>query len=560
MKKGSISIILISLLVVFSIFSISIFSILKNTHDVFSNNFKKLQAEKIANNLLEFSIATVKMGIDAMSNLRDDVFSFSDTSSDVKSIKNVNWTSQTKKFINKYVDTSKATIIFSTNGYSLDFEKLSLMDLKKSFEDYLSNFSEGINTFSAIYKIKKGGKYLVYAKVKIDNISYAKIAIITSEKLNKYVYYSEEEPKFYFTSNEVIYGPLKSNAVIHTWQYAGNNKKFTVMGTLEVPGIRHYDEESRKHINYNANNNPNEVYNVFNLKGNPPIKFVNSDVRFSEIYNDYSTAVSSLCMPIEEIIDTNFGEVGIALSKDTKIESNIENGENILYIDTSDKMYIISWKIGKLPDARIQYKKNNIWKQKHIKFNGVISSEKNIILTNSNDLQNRRFLYDGNLTIFSKENIYIDARIIPYKTFSKFSTTEKDEISLDELENIKEFVLEKETSSLDLVSERDIIIKSSTHNSRINNHKIFANIYSFDGSFKVENYNLGNNNGQLFVFGSIMQKARGVVGIVGNNQPGYYKFYVHDSRALFGRIGTIATPAKKKSIMILYLENAFERG
>ncbi|MBT1247282.1 MULTISPECIES: hypothetical protein [unclassified Thermosipho (in: thermotogales)] len=556
MRKGSISIILLMLLVVFTIFSVATFSILKNTENIYFRKLKEENVEFIANNLLEFSIATVKMGMDNSSNLREDIFLFKDYSQEVAYIKNVKWPTQTKQFIEKKVDTKKATIIFSNTKKlsTSSFEKLSLKDYYKEFKKYIESFPN-LSVFSAVYKIENSGKYLLYVRIKNENTEFNKIAIFTSEKLNKYIYYSQEEPLIYFTSNEIIYGPLKSNDYIHVYQYAKTNKKFTVFGTLEVPGIKYYNENNDTLTTYDSQHNPEMVYDLLKLKGNPPVKFVDSDIGFTDIYEDYSSATSKLALPLEDFLYTST-ECGIKLPNSAIITSKVVDGENILTIYTNGKSYELSWKVGELPKARIRYN----GKSNNVKFNGVITSDYDIELTDNKSLQKRLFTYDGNLTIFSKSNIYINTRIVPYKTLSNVSFDLNKEISLEKAEEIKNFVLNNEDSSLDLVAKNDVIVKSNKNFSRINNHKIFANIYSFNGSFRVEDYQNGQKNKQLFIFGSIMQRKRGPVGLVGQYAPGYYKFYVHDSRALLGRIGTNATPSKKQSIMILYLENVINRG
>ena len=87
--------------------------------------------------------------------------------------------------------------------------------------------------------------------------------------------------------------------------------------------------------------------------------------------------------------------------------------------------------------------------------------------------------------------------------------------------------------------------------------KIFASIYAFNGSFRVENYNSDWPAGQLFSFGSIMQNARGAVGTFnpssGQTVTGYYKTYVYDPRLTTAAYQPAGTPAKDSSAKIRVL-------
>ena len=62
---------------------------------------------------------------------------------------------------------------------------------------------------------------------------------------------------------------------------------------------------------------------------------------------------------------------------------------------------------------------------------------------------------------------------------------------------------------------------------------IDATVLALNQSFVVNNYGTSGNEGQLTVYGSIQQDARGPVGLVGGT--GYYKYYVWDPRlTLYG--------------------------
>ncbi|HOH54379.1 MAG TPA: hypothetical protein PLN23_09290, partial [Fervidobacterium sp.] len=106
----------------------------------------------------------------------------------------------------------------------------------------------------------------------------------------------------------------------------------------------------------------------------------------------------------------------------------------------------------------------------------------------------------------------------------------------NKIAQIKDYVSANEKSSLNLVSKNNVVVSEpviqsnwwGTRYLKLDNMKIFASIYAFNGSFTVEDYNSGGSAGQLFTFGSIMQNARGPVGTFGSlmGPTGYYKTYV----------------------------------
>uniref|UniRef100_A0A7C5Y333 Uncharacterized protein n=1 Tax=Fervidobacterium nodosum TaxID=2424 RepID=A0A7C5Y333_9BACT len=576
MRKGGIILVLLVIIAIASIALLTLSQILSNIRTNVTSNVNQAFVESACSNCLEFTIATVKLGMDNLCNLRPDIFKFNDHGAEVKNeLKNLSVFSKTKEFIDSYVDENNATIIYSYERNSTgsarrglnstDFQTLGLMEIYNEFIRFV-DLAELDKVYCAVYQIKGGGCYLLLSKIRKADKEIAQLAVVTSERLNKFIYYSEAEPEIYFTSREVIYGPLKSNSYIHTYQYSWTpDSKPTFMGTVEVPGVKHKDETTGSFTIYDANNNPNGVLNALSLMGNPPIKFVNSDVSFSVLYNDYVNAISNIAVDLNTFLNTNFSgasskPVGVKLPSYAILESKIESGKNILKITLSGgNVYEFIWDLNSLPNATVRYVENGNTVEKNVKFNGLITSDNDITIEDSSQtLQNKLFLYNGNLTIFSKANIWVNARIVPQNIYnyitSQFGNL-NNPIPKDRISDLINFVTQNEKSSLDLVANSKVFIKSNgTANDRINNQKIFANIYAFQGSFGVQNHDKGGENGQLLVYGSIMQKQRAAIGLVGAGAPGYSKFYVHDPRALTGKIGTIATPAKKQSIMVLYLE------
>lgn len=570
MKSGYVMVILLTL-IAFAGFSILILSdLMENIRNVAVQNNIQLGLEIASKNCLEFGIATVKLGMDNLCMLRTDIFRFNEHGESVKrELTNVPWSSKTQEFILNFVDSNSATVIFSTDQNlhqkalkESDFEQLGLLDVYNQFKSVV-NMSNFEKLFCAVYRLRTGGRYLILAKVTKDGKTCSQIALVTSERLNKYVYYSEFEPEIYFTSREVVYGPLKSNSYIHTYQYSSRSSKPTFLGTVEVRGVKHFDEQTRRLTIFDSSNSRG-VTEALDLRGNPQIKFVDSDVSFSNLYVDYNNAISRLVIPLSDFVRRNFtsvsSPVGILLPSASILESKIVDNTNILKITVGSEVYELSWRLGNLPDATLTYTQDGRVIQKSVKFNGVIVSDFDITLEDSeSSLQNKLFLYEGNLTIFSRSNILINTRVMSKKIYDYLSERNAiySALSIQDARQLINLSANEETSSLDLVAFSNVFIKSNgADNDRINNQKLVVNIYAFGGSFGVQNYNLGRDNGQLFVFGSIMQKVRAPVGVVGAGMPGYSKFYVHDPRALTGKMGSIATPARKQSIMVLYSESS----
>jgi hypothetical protein len=64
---------------------------------------------------------------------------------------------------------------------------------------------------------------------------------------------------------------------------------------------------------------------------------------------------------------------------------------------------------------------------------------------------------------------------------------------------------------------------------------IDATILALNQSFAVDNYSVSGNEGQLTIYGSIQQDARGAVGLSGSPGTGYVKYYLWDPRlTLYG--------------------------
>ncbi|MGD0453855.1 MAG: hypothetical protein ABSB69_09680 [Solirubrobacteraceae bacterium] len=89
------------------------------------------------------------------------------------------------------------------------------------------------------------------------------------------------------------------------------------------------------------------------------------------------------------------------------------------------------------------------------------------------------------------------------------------------------------TATVGLIATRFVRIyhpctRSGNGSGSLNEPWIYAAILSTSHSFLVDNYNCGNNLGNLNIYGAIAQKFRGIVGQPGGS--GYNKDYIYDER------------------------------
>jgi Tfp pilus assembly protein PilX len=128
--------------------------------------------------------------------------------------------------------------------------------------------------------------------------------------------------------------------------------------------------------------------------------------------------------------------------------------------------------------------------------------------------------YSNPLTIAGEENLTINGDIYPTSVAGKLGSEPSG------------------TATLGLIAGRYVRIYhplTSTNCGSANNAEaslknpwIYAAILSTNHSFAVDNYECGENLGDLNVYGAIAQRFRGIVGIVGGS--GYTKDYKYDER------------------------------
>jgi len=308
------------------------------------------------------------------------------------------------------------------------------------------------------------------------------------------------------------------------------------------------------------------------MNGNPKYRKLSptdaSNLDFSSIATEYQNSLQSLVRKVSDLQIPPATPTGIKFNGDITVSFNhgtATNNYDLRIYDGENTRYTIKWKASGAPYATVKKETKDIWDNSWSKsyevdtlFNGVICSTGNITINGNSTYLSK---YYGNYTLYSEDNIYIKDRLIPYDTYTNYFTNQETQysgVALDNntINNIKNYVLANEKSSLNLVASNNVEVRE-TNRRKPENMKIFASIYAFNGSFTVEDYDSDGSAGQLFTFGSIMQNVRGAVGTFdsssGQTVSGYYKTYVYDPRLTTAAYQPAGTPAKNSSARIQVL-------
>ncbi|MGB4752423.1 MAG: hypothetical protein WBH60_07305, partial [Fervidobacterium sp.] len=501
---------------------------------------------------------------------------------DFKSKLNQDW----QNYITTYVSTTKACKIYdwsSTGGQDSGLIKL------ENASNFLSEITSYINQRKPYqislyaFPMKQSGSTTVFLismvkrQYRTPNNQYKYVTtytycLIGPKLLNQYVYFTNKETgsddkPIYFTGGELIDGPMRSNDYIYIDNTNGNP---TFNGTIEFKGMKtDIASQPISESNY-------EDY--ANLGGLPKYRILsNSDTSgldFSSIASEYKTNLQTMVKPYSDLQTSPATPTGIQFTKDITLSFNHGTGSDydlLIYegsdVDKSKIRYKIKWKPNGPPNATVikETESGGSWSPSapvDTLFNGVVYSTGNITI----DSNNSTYLseYYGNYTLYSEADIKIKDRLIPYDTYNKyFKNDQAKPLSSSDIESIKKYVSANEKSSLNLVAKNNVIVSEPVVKLfrpfkyyKLDNMKIFASIYAFNGSFKVADYDSDDPAGQLLVFGSIMQNIRGPVGTFnssGKTKTGYYKTYVYDERLITAAYQPAGTPAKDSSAKIRVL-------
>ncbi|AMW32984.1 hypothetical protein NA23_06795 [Fervidobacterium islandicum] len=392
---------------------------------------------------------------------------------------------------------------------------------------------------------------MLVSKVEKKNLVTYAYGIVTSKLLNQYIYFTNRETRpdgttIYFIKDELIDGPLRSHDFININNAGGRP---TFRSTIEVRGIKDRNGQVVPESNYGSH---------ANLLGNPPYRILTQQdidaLNFSAIKDEYRRTVNDLVRDYNTIKNNPNVLSGIKFTGDVKVSFNHGQGATNydVMISQGNTDYIITWN-PEPPHARLTRRGGGPQETINMLFNGIIYATGNITVEGQTKLST----YKGAYTLFSEGDIVLKQRIIPYETFrDHFGASEHGQngelVSQSKIDQIKNFVNSNETSALNLVAINNIRVGE-----KLQNMKIFASLFAFDGSFQVDGYNQGSSAGQLFVFGSIMQNVRGPVGTfnpsTGDIVTGYRKTYVYDPRIITGAFLAYGTPTRSQTVALKVL-------
>jgi len=579
MRKGFMTAVVLVMMVVVSITLLTLYQGVANYRERAMSTLSSIQNDADSVNILNIGVGFLKpkfLGILGASLLyNDDVPTWFN---DFKGKLNQDW----QNYITTYVSTTKACKIYDStsnagliileNASNFLSEITSYIDQRKPYQISLYAFPMKQSGSTTVFLIS-----MVKRQYRTPNNQYKYVTTYTyclvgPKLLNQYVYFTNKETgsddkPIYFTGGELIDGPMRSNDYIYIDNTNGNP---TFNGTVEFKGIKDKNQNTVAE---------NKYPNYATMKGNPPYRILSdtdaSKLDFNSIASEYQTNLQNMVKPYSDLQTSPATPTGIQFTKDITLSFNHDTGSDydlLIYegsdVDKSKIRYKIKWKPSGPPNATVvkETESGGSWSPSapvDTLFNGVVYSTGNINI----DSNNSTYLseYYGNYTLYSEADIKIKDRLIPYDTYNKyFKNDQAKPLSSSDIESIKKYVSANEKSSLNLVAKNNVIVSEPVVQSflffeyytKLDNMKIFASIYAFNGSFTVEDYNSGGSAGQLFTFGSIMQNARGPVGTFdssGKTKTGYYKTYVYDERLITAAYQPAGTPAKDSSARIRVL-------
>jgi len=571
MRKGFMTAIVLVMMVVASMTLLVLYQGVANYRENAMSTLSSIQNDADSVNIMNIGIGFLKpkslgiLGIPLLYN--DNVPTWFN---DFKSKLNQDW----QNYITTYVSTTKACKIYdwsSTGGQDSGLIKSesSAIALFNEITSYITSRNPYQVALYA-FPMKQSGSTTVFLismvkrQYRTPNNQYKYVTTYTyclvgPKLLNQYVYFTNEESSdIYFKAGDLIDGPMRSNDFI----YIDNSKgKPTFNGTVEFKGMKD------KNKNTVAGN---KYPNYATMKGNPPYRILSdtdaANLNFSSIASEYKTNLQNMVKPYSDLQTYPATPTGIQFTKDITLSFNhgtgMSNYDLLIYEGSntanSTVRYKINWKPSGPPNATIikETKSGSSWSPSapvDTLFNGVVYSTGNITIDDTDSTYLSK--YYGNYTLYSEGDIKVKDRLIPYDTYNEyFKNNQAKPMSSSDIESIKKYVSANEKSSLNLVAKNNVIV-SETNGNKLSNTKLFASIYAFNGSFKVENHDKGEFAGQLLVFGSIMQNIRGPVASLDRfgKFHGYDKMYIYDPRLLTAAYQPAGTPAKNSSAKIQVL-------
>lgn len=557
MRSGSLLVTTVVILLIVSVLGTSVFLAFNQYRENVELTAQRLEATYRASNILNLGVACLKKHFGFLG-------------------MEINWSTGSVTWF----DDFRKRVLLQSDGDAWE-NVFSLLDTEKYYNlssdiDFSTEASKlGFSNFEAVAIPFKNNPFfaLLVVRAQVGKAVVYKYAVLSSDFLNKYAYFTEKETrpdgdKIYFITQDIIDGPFRSNDVIH------------VKGEPLFKGSVEF-----KDIDLEAGEGPRYE--------NPPPKYLTEEdiekYNMSKIKDYYAREIEKIVKPASEAVNS-VEPVGIELPElpaATIVDYDYDEKDGwwrwkrrwwkfykkqlepiyIIEFNTprgnSENDYLIKVKYKEMYREYVSNDMNNWYfvgetegkefNLFHIKpkpnsdlyhlviqgneakklleydiyFNGVIKTDSDVYLRNMSEGRGKPMFVDGKYTIVAK-NIYIEDPII-YNDYREVLETIAD------LEGIKgnsdQKIAEVEIRPLDengdvKTEEYAEMIKNHESDDFLNlvsfndvvvkekrkNMKIFASIYAFDGSFYVEGYNSGDPKGELTIFGSLMQYVRGPVG------------------------------------------------
>lgn len=561
MRKGSILLTVMVILLVVSAIGTGVFVAFQGYRNRAEYNWQLLEASYRASNGLNLGVAFLKKYFSGLVGIR--IPSWASGS--------VNWFSDFEKRVFAQADGTawKNTfeLVDKTRYYDLVFERGFSEELKR-------NGLDGVKVVA--FPFQSAHYLLLVSRAQVGRAVVYKYAVLSTNFLNKYAYFTEKETQtdgriIYFITQDTIDGPFRSNDVIRV-RGSPNFK-----GVVEFAGIR---------VEMGAG----PIY------GNPPPRYLTAkdieEYNITRIKESYFSQLEKVVMKVSDAVKSTV-PTGLRLPR-TFQEERKEGGKTVLYRKMLD--YIVSlkeplgsnseeaemvkveytvkgiyksedgvrWedvtgsvkpeekKGGELFTLKFNRKKNSYHLVVHgneareilgldrneyeLNFNGVIFAEGDVYLKSMGGA-GKPALVDGRMTIVAgyktlydskdktfKENIthlgsvFIEDPIVYadyVEVLEKIAAEQGKKGSFEKIVSVTT-IGEKYAEFLKKHESDDFLNIVAAQNVVVNqkreNMKIFASLYAFDGSFYVKDYNSGSPVGELLIFGSLMQYRRGAVG------------------------------------------------
>jgi len=295
------------------------------------------------------------------------------------------------------------------------------------------------------------------------------------DPFSKYVYFTDIEPTIYFTTGDLLNGPVHTNGSLHIYGKPVFNGKVTSPNDWKGSG-----------------------WNGRKTAGDDPSFNKGSDFNHKKV---------PLPANVPDLVDKSKNG-GLHYDKPIYVEFNDNGTVNISTGEWKDRGYRCIQASG-LECLNGYYIPNHMrWTNtqvidvnNHSIFNGVISSSQNVYVKGT---------VNGAVTLHSEKDISIMGDI-------NYADDPTQDPTSDDM--------------LGIVSDGDVIVDRNAHKDHGNKDlTIQASIMALGSSFRVDRYNDYRDRGYINLLGGLIQKERGPVGLV--NGSGYSKNYNYDERLL----------------------------